>query len=93
MSDLYRQFSEPWSHLCDYSEQAQLEMYLYESRGIRLPPRQPGAKHNGYQLGKHWMDVTVSMWKEDIENQSLWVSELYQGPRLPHWWLDKLFPK
>jgi hypothetical protein len=42
-------------------------------------------------LGKKWMNVTVAMWKEDIEQFNLRKYELYEDARFPHWWLDKVF--
>jgi hypothetical protein len=46
---------------------------------------------NGYYIGKQWMGVTISMWKEDLEKGQLNLWELYEDPRLPHWFLDREF--
>jgi len=53
---------------------------------------QEGKKWNGYIVGKHWMDVTVKMWNEDIKRGLLFKFELYQDPDLKdfHWWLDRV---
>ena len=63
-----------------------VDMFNSESYGTELP----NPKHNGYFIGKQWMGVTVSMWKEDISKGYLRRTELYDDPRLPHWWLDKI---
>ena len=62
-------------------------MFLFESQGIRLPPRD---RRNGFQLGKQWMDVNVAMWKEDLRDGTLFRHELYEDPNYPHWWLDQV---
>ena len=49
-----------------------------------------GKKYNGYFVGKRWVDLTVSMWKEDIEKRLLFKSELYDDPTLPNWFLNKV---
>jgi hypothetical protein len=92
MSEVYRHFSQPWAHLCDFSDEARHAMYLYESRGIPLPADPDPRRRNGFQLGKHWMDVTVSMWKEDLAKVLLFRQELYAEPCYPHWWLDLVLP-
>lgn len=89
MSEVYRYFAQPWSHLCDFSESAAQEMFLFESRGIPYPKKE---KLNGFALGKHWMDVTHKMWLEDLSAGLLFKSELYADPNLPDWWLDQVLP-
>ncbi len=84
---LYVHFSQPWSHLCDYSTQAEEDMFLYESRGIPIPQRE---RRNGFQLGKQWMDINVAMWKEGIAEGTSLRREFYEDPNYPHWWLDKV---
>ena len=66
----------------DFSEERKIEMYAHETFGA------PMTKGNGYALGKSWMGVTVSMWKEDLKSWQLFKPELYADPKFPHWWLD-----
>lgn len=61
-------------------------MYNSETYGIPIQD----IKKNGYYVGKQWLGVTVSMWKEDIEKGYLTRCELYNDPNLPGWWLDKV---
>ena len=84
MAELYKQFAESWTGL-DYSDQSLLDMYNAESYGTPLDERL-----NGFYVGKQWMGVTVSMWKEDHANGHLSYSELYRDERLPDWWLDRV---
>lgn len=86
MSILYRHFSKGWSGL-DYSDQALLDMYNSESYGVDI--KEP--MKNGFYVGKQWMGVNISMWKEDRKNGHLVLSELYDDDHYPHWWLDKIF--
>ena len=78
-------FSKDWEHICDYSEEAMLELYISESYG------EPVRELNGYYIGKRWLSVTVAMWKEDIEQRLLTKHELYSDERFPKWWLDSVF--
>ena len=84
MSVLYRHFARDWEHLLDFSDEALVEMYNSESYGT------PVSQTNGFMHGKKWMDVNITMWKEDIERGLLFKKELYSDPCLPHWWLDKV---
>lgn len=88
MAEVYRYFARAYKDL-DFSEEAALEMYLYESNGttfIRFK--------NGYYLGKHLMDLNLAMWKESIRLELLTVQELYEWlPEDMHPWLDKVFNK
>ena len=70
----------------DYSEESLLELYLSESYG------DIGCKkNNGYYVGKKYLNVCVSMWKEDMEKGTLFIGELYSDVNLPVWWLDSVF--
>ncbi len=71
--------------MVDFSEQALIEMYCHETYGELVL-----TTNNGYVLGKKWMGVNVSMWKEDISKGYFFKSELYQDPTYPHWWLDRV---
>jgi hypothetical protein len=65
-----------------------LECFLYDSRG-----EEPKGEQNGYLLGKRWMDVTISMWREDmVRGMGVFKWELYSDPFFKdhHWWLDKV---
>ena len=94
MSEVYKLFSKPWEHLLVYDDEALVSMFRYESHGEELLNKST----NGYYVGKQWLNVTVAMWKEDIESKSLRVEELYHDNGngeicLPHWWLDGIFKK
>ena len=81
----------------DWSDEAQDEFYLYESRGQGREKLAMGVitldmvRPNGYNIGKRWMEVTVSMWIEDIRRGTLFAWELYEEGRYPNWWLDETF--
>ena len=85
MSELYRVFANDWKDCLDFSDVALLELYNYESYGGVRP-----ASNNGFYHGKKWLNVNVAMWKEDISRGMLCRRELYEDPKLPHWWLDSV---
>lgn len=79
----------------DFSDKAAYEAFLYESQGKgnhKFGSCQRTKKWNGYIVGKHWMDVNVKMWREDIQKGLLKKYELYSDPEMKnfHWWLDKV---
>jgi len=82
------------SEVLDFSDDAAVAMFLWESRGegdLRLGLfQQTGDKYNGYAVGKHWMDVTVAMWNTDIRERILCRYELYEEFPDWHWWLDRV---
>jgi hypothetical protein len=84
ISVLYRIFASGWTGL-DFSDESLIEMYNSESYGTPVDQ-----KKNGFYVGKQWLGVTVSMWKEDRKSGHLVLSELYEDERFPHWWLDKV---
>jgi hypothetical protein len=87
---IYRYFSE--EHF-DFSDEAAMEAYLWETRGIgNMKINLFDNKINGYVVGKHWMDVVVKMWREDIKRKLLFKHELYNDPELKDfaWWLDRV---
>lgn len=84
MAEVYKIFSKDWEHCLDYSEAMLLEMFHSETHGDTV------SENNGYSVGKRYMDVTISMWKEDMEKGLLFRQELYDDPKFPHWWLDKV---
>ena len=87
MAELYRMFANDWSHVLDFSDEAMVELYNHESYG------QPIRQNNGFMHGKKWLNLNVTMWKEDIEKGLLFVPELYDDPKFPHWWLDNIFKR
>ena len=91
MQPIYRYFGGE-EGILDYSEEAAYEMYRFETYGegdlrIGLFAKD---RYNGYAVGKHWMDVTVKMWLEDIPHLLL-PEELYREfPEDWHWWLNRV---
>ena len=81
---LYKQFGSEWTGL-DFSEEALIEMFNNESAGTTLDK-----KKNGFYIGKQWMGVTISMWREDRLSGHLRLRELYEDGKYPHWWLDSV---
>ena len=97
MADMYKLFTMDQESIYDYSEEAALEMYLYESTGkpkIIYSQKRENGLHNGYAVGKHWMDVTIAMWLEDIDSSEemkfVVLFELFSDPNLPTWFLKKV---
>lgn len=92
IAKIYKFFAEPWKHICDFSDEAAIEMYIFESKGvgdISVGKRRMNDLYNGFAVGKHWLDVTVTMWREDVQAGILWANELFDDERLPHWFLVK----
>lgn len=83
---MYQRFGKDWP-LLDWSEDAKLQLFLQETFGKKFEVED----NNGWLVGKKWMNVTVAMWKEDIELGLLRRSELYEDESLPNWWLDSIF--
>lgn len=84
ISELYKIFANDWNEYYSFDDESMLEMYKHETYGT------PISENNGYRLGKKWMDVTVSMWIEDIVLGNLTKHELYIDGRFPKEWLDKV---
>ena len=63
------------------------ECFMSESNGGSC------SKLNGFYHGKHMMDITIKMWKEDISLFNLHEYELYNDTIFPIWWLDKILKK
>lgn len=82
---MYRVFSNDWKHLLDYSDEALLELYLSETFGDKVSPK------NGFAVGKKYLSVHVEMWREDIRDGILFKYELYEDEKFPHWWLNSIF--
>lgn len=85
---MYRHFGRDWTDL-DWSDSALIDAYNSESYGTPTP-NEMIVSRNGYYIGKQWMGVSVSMWKEDIRKGYLRRQELYEDPSFPHWWLDSV---
>lgn len=91
MAGIYRLFCSDFEHL-DFSEKAKQEAYLFESKGSGYQCNSifNQSAINGYLYGKKMLNITVSMWKDDIAKGLLFLSELYKD-KFPHWWLNKIF--
>ncbi len=85
MSEIYRIFSNDWKDTLDYSQEALVELYQAESLGGVVSP------NNGFSIGKMYLNLHVTMWKEDIAKGYFFKKELYDDPKFPHWWLDSIF--
>lgn len=68
----------------DFSEEAEVSLFNHESYGTVLSP------NNGFAVGKRYLNLNVTMWREDIRRGWLFKHELYEDPELPHWWLDSV---
>jgi hypothetical protein len=69
----------------DFSDEAALKMYKAESLGgpHKFPYHEKtDGKFNGYALGKHFMDLQMTMWKEDIKSGILFKHELLNDSAL-----------
>ena len=89
MAEIYRAFV-PNEPCYDFSPKAAEQMYLFESTGkpkLQVTDRVDG-KYNGFLVGKHWMDATIKMWKEDIKSGLLNKQELKDD--FPEWFLNKI---
>lgn len=83
MAVLYKHFAREFGDL-DFSDEAQVELFNAESYGTKV------SKQNGFSVGKTYLNVQVTMWREDIDNGTLFKCELYNDPNYPHWWLDSI---
>ena len=84
MAEIYRKFGECMSSKLNFDGDALLSLYNHESYGTPLSP------NNGYAIGKQYLNVQVTMWREDITSGLLFKHELYADESLPHWWLDSV---
>ena len=85
MVPIYKHFSKGLDNQ-NYDDSMLLQMYQYESTG-----KGQCDANNGYYLGKKYLNLAVSMWKEDLLKGTLFLFELYEDTGLPNWWLDKVF--
>lgn len=86
MSELYKIFAHDWEDCLEFSDEALVELYNFESYGGSHPKQ-----NNGFMHGKKMLNLNVSMWKEDLALGNLFKFELYEDPKFPHWWLDSIF--
>jgi hypothetical protein len=90
---IYRYFASDRDNL-DFSDKAALDAYNWETNGVGnfKIGLFSNSIANGFVVGKHWMDVTIKMWREDIKSGLLTKLELYIEPDFKeyHWWLDKV---
>lgn len=98
MQPLYRLFAGD-SELYDFSEESALEQYVYESKGECSRSGGPLSKDerglfNGYSVGKHNLDLSLTEWNRDLNSRPplLYLCELYEDPELKdyRWWLKKV---
>lgn len=67
---IYKEFASEWSNILSFDEDALEECFFWETYG------KPVSENNGYAVGKKWLNVFISMWKEDIRDGLLFKSEL-----------------
>lgn len=82
MAKLYRHFAEGVTTQLDFSDHAEISLYNHESYGTDLSP------NNGFAVGKQYLNLQVTMWREDLRRGWLAKHELYEDENYPHWWLD-----
>lgn len=85
ITEAYKFFANDFSGSADFSEQAKRDMYSYETFGapVRKYNIMYNGQYNGYAIGKHWMDVTLAMWREDIIAGNLTKFELFNDNEIP----------
>lgn len=83
MAEMYKRFATDFPS-ADFSRKSAEDMFIFESKGIQLLK----GHNNGFAFGKKWMDVTLAMWKEDIEKGNLFIEELLHD-NYPKWFLKK----
>lgn len=97
MCNIYKLFATGWE--CDFSYQAMVDMYNYETYGVGdisiTGFNATGKLPNGYAVGKKWLNVTVSMWLDELyTSREGWcntLSRIYNDGKYPKEWLDDIF--
>lgn len=86
MAELYVHFGQPMAPSLDFSDDAMLSLYNHESYGTPLSPK------NGYAVGKQYLNLQVTSWREAIRRGIIAKFELYEDPAYSswHWWLDSV---
>jgi len=86
MAEAYQYFvKDQWRY--DFSQSAKEALYIKESLGTSHAEI---ADNNGFARGKFLLDITVTMWVEDLESGLLHSYELYLD--FPKWFVDKILP-
>lgn len=88
MSEIYYYFGHTQCDSLSFTDDSLYELFLSESYGDV-----DCDQLNGYYIGKRNLNITVTMWKEDMERGLLFKQELYDDPDIPDWWLDKVFKR
>ena len=84
MSELYVHFGRSMGPSLNFSDEALLSLYNHESYGTDLSPK------NGFAVGKQYLNLQVTSWREAIRRGIIAKFELYEDPAYPHWWLDSV---
>lgn len=84
MSEIYQIFAQDWKDCLDFSDEMMLELYYSESYGAEV------SDNNGFYVGKRYLNLQVTSWREDIAKGYLFKFELYEDGKYPHWWLDRV---
>lgn len=87
MKAVYLNFKPSDCPSLDYSEEAEIEMFLHESTGSAI------SQSNGFYWCKRNLDVTLAMWYEDIVKGELIKFELLADKRFPQKWLESWLDK
>ena len=89
---LYKRAARDYNNL-DFSNEAAMEMFKFESTGngdISIEGFNTiDKKCNGYAVGKKWLDVNISNWKEAIKDGWLRIDDLVTDG-WPKDWLIKI---
>lgn len=104
MCEVYKIFADDY---CDFSQDAMKAMYEFETFGkgsISIDGfNTSGLNPNGYAVGKKFLNITVSMWMDELKpfingerNRTHigWfntISRIYHDKSFPKWWLDEIF--
>jgi len=79
ISDAYKYYASDFN--ADFSEEARIAFYNFETFGqptIKYNQQYNG-QYNGYAVGKHWLDVNLAMYREDIAIGNLTKHEIYNS--------------
>lgn len=90
MAHIYQRFV-PNESCYDFGPISAERMFLFESTGkpvLHLTDKNSEGKYNGFLVGKHWMDATIKMWRQDIDDGLLQRSELLK--EFPELFLTKI---
>lgn len=91
MKEIYLLFKPDNNTQLTYTKEDELSMYNHESSGTLINP------NNGFYWCKHNMDITLAMWKEDIQAGMLTKAEILFEPsyqKHSKWfenWLSKIY--